>query len=483
MFSQFHFFKRAKHKPPQTLDIMRQNVISILLVTYGILALPITLSADSRPNIIVLLADDLGWRDVSYHGSNISTPNIDQLANRGVRLDQFYVQSVCTPTRAALMTGRYPIRLGLQSNVVRPWAQHGLPMDEQTLPSALKENGYTTAIVGKWHLGHAKAEFLPLQRGFDSQYGHYNGGLDYFTHIRNGGHDWHRDDQPSDDEGYTTDLIGQEAVQIIEVHNKNEPLFLYVPFNAPHGPFQAPNDQLERNKHIKEGKRRTFAAMVTSMDDAIGRIVKAANRNLPQDNTLIFFCSDNGGITAVGSNGELRGQKSTVYEGGVRVPAIMVWDGIIKANSIVSEPLHITDLYPTFLGISGSKPKQIKPLDGKNVWPTIAKGKPSPHDYILLDSTPFRGALRMGNWKLVRNGYATAIETTATGPETWELYDLKNDPFETIDLKSKHPNVFEKLKTKLAELAGQAVAPHMPPNQLPANFKVPKVWGHPDEAF
>jgi len=442
-----------------------------------------TLAADKRPHIIIMLADDLGWQDVSYHGSNISTPHIDQLASQGVQLDQFYVQSVCTPTRAGLMTGRYPIRLGLQSNVVRPWAQHGLPIDEQTLPSALKENGYTTAIVGKWHLGHAKAEYLPLQRGFDTQYGHYNGGLNYFTHIRDGGHDWHRNDQANYDEGYTTDLIGQEAVRIIEEHNKKEPLFLYVPFNAPHSPYQAPKDQLERNKHIEEGRRQTFAAMVTSMDDAIGRIVKAANQNLPQENTLIFFCSDNGGITAAGSNGELKGQKSTVYEGGVRVPAIMVWEGTIKAKSVISEPLHITDLYPTFLGITGSKPKQIKPIDGKDAWPTIAKGKPSPHNYILLDSTPFRGALRMSNWKLVRNGDATAIATTTGGKETWELFNLKNDPFERNELKSKHPEVFQKLRRKLEELSGQAVAPNLPPNKLPENFKVPKIWGHPEDTL
>jgi arylsulfatase A-like enzyme len=430
-----------------------------------------------------MLADDLGWQDVSYHGGNIATPNIDQLASRGVQLDQFYVQSVCTPTRAGLMTGRYPIRLGLQSNVVRPWAQHGLPLDEQTLPTALKANGYTTSIVGKWHLGHAKAEYLPLQRGFDSQYGHYNGGLDYFSHIRDGGHDWHRNDQANYDEGYTTDLIRQEASRIIEEHNTDKPLFLYVPFNAPHSPYQAPKDQLERNKHIEPGRRQTYAAMVTSMDDAVGRIVETANRYLPKDNTLLFFCSDNGGITAAGSNGELRSEKSYIYEGGVRVPAIMVWDGTIKAGSLVSEPLHITDLYPTLLGITGSNPKQIKPLDGKDAWPTITRGKPSPHNVILLDSTPFRGAIRLGDWKLVRNGEASAIVTTSTGKETWELFNLKNDPFEKTNVQTKNPNIFKKLKKKLEELAGQAVAPHMPANKLPEDFKVPKVWGHPEETL
>lgn len=455
---------------------------AFLLIVASILATPLAFATAPRPNIIVMLADDLGWRDVGYHGSNISTPHIDQLARSGVQLDQFYVQSVCTPTRAGLMTGRYPIRMGLQSNVVRPWAQHGLPLDEQTLPSALQENGYTTAIVGKWHLGHAKAEFLPTRRGFDSQYGHYNGGLNYFTHIRDGGHDWHRNDQANYDEGYTTDLIGQEAVRIIETQAQHKPLFLYVPFNAPHSPYQAPADQLERNRHIESGKRRTYAAMVTSMDDAVGRIVAAARQNLPAGNTLIFFCSDNGGITSAGSNGELRGQKSSVYEGGVRVPAIMVWDGTLQAGSMVREPLHITDIYPTLLSLIGSKHQQLKPLDGKDAWSVITGDAPSPPLYILLDSTPFRGALRHGDWKLVHNGAATAIETTATGQETWELFNLKDDPFEQTDVRAKNPETFQRLKRKLQEFSGQAVAPHLPPNRQPEDFTVPKVWGHPDAA-
>lgn len=440
-------------------------------------------SADQNPNIIIMLADDLGWEDVSYHGGNIATPNIDKLTQRGAQLDQFYVQSVCTPTRGALMTGRYPIRLGLQANVIRPWAQHGLPLDEQTLPAILKTNGYKTAIVGKWHLGHAKAEYLPLQRGFDSQYGHYNGGLNYYTHLRDGGHDWHRDDQANYDEGYTTDLIGSEASRTIKDHDKTTPLFLYVPFNAPHSPFQAPEEHLERNKHIENKRRQIYAGMVTSMDDAVGEIIRSADKYLSSKNTLVFFCSDNGGVQDVASNGKLRAAKSTVYEGGVRVPAIMAWNGKIQAGSIVREPLHITDIYPTLMKIIGSKHTQQKPLDGKDAWPTITRKKSSPHDFILLDSTPFRGAIRMGDWKLVHNGEATAIAITSTGTETWELFDLKNDPYEKTDLKDKHPKTFQKLKQKLQELVGQAVAPHMPTNRLPENFKVPKVWGHPEDTL
>src|SRR5262245_25774119 len=182
-----------------------------------------------QPNIVFLLADDLGWADVGWHGGEIQTPHLDRLAAAGARLEQFYVQPVCSPTRAALMTGRYPMRHGLQVGVVRPWAQYGLPLEERTLPQALQEAGYVTAICGKWHLGHFRPEYLPTRRGFDHQYGHYNGALDYFTHVRDGGFDWHRDDRVCHDEGYTTHLLAKEAVRLIRAHDGQKPLFLYVP--------------------------------------------------------------------------------------------------------------------------------------------------------------------------------------------------------------------------------------------------------------
>ena len=309
---------------------------------------------ESPPHIILLLADDLGWGDVGYQGSRIATPNIDRLARTGVRLNQFYAQPVCSPTRGALLTGRYPIRLGLQCGVVRPWAEHGLPLNERTLPTALKEAGYKTAIVGKWHLGHNKPEFLPLKRGFDQQYGHYNGALDYFSHIRDGGHDWHKNDRRNGDKGYATDLLGREAERIISEHDKSRPLFLYVPFNAPHTPLQATKKYLEMYSDWPNKKRATYAAMATCMDAAIGQITTALKENeFPSDNTLIFFCSDNGGIPQFGSNRELRSGKGTLYEGGVRVPAVMVWNGRLAANKIVNDPMHIVDLYPTLLKLAG----------------------------------------------------------------------------------------------------------------------------------
>ena len=199
--------------------------------------------AAERPNVVLILADDLGRHDCGFMGgTEIQTPHLDRLARGGTILDSFYVQPVCSPTRAALMTGRYPMRHGLQVGVVRPWAQYGLPLEETTLAQRLKDAGYATAIVGKWHLGHFRPEYLPTRRGFDYQYGHYNGSIDYFTHERDGGFDWHENDKVSRDEGYSTQLLGDAAAKFVAANAGQTPFFLYVPFNAVHAPHQAPKN-------------------------------------------------------------------------------------------------------------------------------------------------------------------------------------------------------------------------------------------------
>ena len=434
-----------------------------------------------KPNIVFILADDLGWKDVGYHGGDIKTPNIDRLASAGTRLNQFYVQPVCSPTRSSLMTGRYPIRYGLQVGVIRPWAKHGLALEERTLAEALKEVGYVTAICGKWHLGHLSPDYLPTSRGFDHQYGHYNGALDYFTHIRDGGLDWHRNDEPLREAGYTTNLIADESVRLIEQHNASRPLFLYVPFNAPHSPFQAPQSYIDMYRHVKARNRRIYAAMVTCMDDAIGQIVSALDKRGMKDNTLIVFCSDNGGTGNAGNNGLLRGHKAQLYEGGVRVPAIAVWPGVLKAGAVVDEPLHIVDMYPTLLRVAGAKLEQALPIDGKDMWPTIAEGRPSPHEEILLNCTAANGAIRRGSWKLVRNGSIGANNAgRQVDQEVFELFNLSDDPYEKNNLVEKYPQKFQELKRRLELYAMQAAKPNIPPNRMPKDFKVPKAWGHPD---
>jgi arylsulfatase A-like enzyme len=472
------------------LDYTRRDFLKAMGLSVSVLAVPGCTGASQwsgggvlgdKPNIVFILADDLGWKDVGYHGGDIKTPNIDKLASEGTRLDQFYVQPVCSPTRSSLMTGRYPMRYGLQVGVVRPWAKHGLPLEERTLAQALKEAGYTTAICGKWHLGHLSSQYLPTSRGFDHQYGHYNGALDYFTHIRDGGLDWHRDDQPLREQGYTTNLIADESVRLIEQHDVSRPLFLYIPFNSPHSPFQAPQSYIDMYKHIKAKNRRIYAAMVTCMDDAIGQVVSALDKRGLKHNTLIIFCSDNGGTGVVGSNVPLRGQKAQLYEGGVRVPAVAVWPGVLKAGAVVKEPLHIVDMYPTLIKLAGASLEQALPIDGKDAWPTIAQGRPSPHEEILLNSTPANGAIRRGGWKLVCNGSINANSAGRQVDENrFELFNLLDDPYEKDDLIDKYPRKFQELKQRLELYAGQAVAPNVPPNKMPKDFKVPKIWGLPD---
>jgi len=249
----------------------------------------------TAPNILYILADDLGWKDVGFHGSGIKTPNLDALVAKGVKLEQFYAQPMCTPTRAAIMTGRYPMRYGLQTAVIPQGHTYGLAVDEWLLPQALKDAGYQTAIIGKWHLGHADRKFWPLQRGFDYQDGPLIGEIDYFSHKVDGKVDWYRNNEVVEEEGYSTTLLGNDAVRLIQEHDPNIPLFLYLAFNAVHTPFQAPQNYREQYKNIEDPSRRAYAASATAMDEQIGRVIAALEQKKMLDNTLVFFQSDNGG--------------------------------------------------------------------------------------------------------------------------------------------------------------------------------------------
>lgn len=439
-----------------------------------------------RPHVLFILADDLGWGDVGFHGGQIKTPTLDALAASGARLEQFYVQPVCSPTRAALLTGRYPIRHGLQVGVVRPWAQHGLPLEERTLSQALGEAGYQTAICGKWHLGHCQPAYLPTQRGFLHQYGHYNGALDYFTHLRDGGHDWHRDDRACYDQGYSTFLLAEEAVRLIRRHDPQEPLFLYLPFNAVHSPHQVPEKYSAPYGDLKE-PRRTYAGMVTAMDEAIGQVVAALDEKRMRPDTLIVFASDNGGPAPgrVTSNGPYRAGKGTLYEGGVRVVAFAAWQRHIQPGSVINQPLHMVDWYPTLLKLAGASLEQRLPIDGRDAWPTIAEGKPSPHEEILLNAAPDSGAILVGQWKLVINGSIGTADAQAlpakrrakqrSGDELVELFNLAEDPYEKENLAGKHPDKVQQLRAAYEAFARQAVPPKTRPK--PPGFRSPKVWG------
>ena len=442
--------------------------------------------APGRPNIVVILADDLGWADVGWHGREIRTPRLDALANAGAKLEHFYVQPVCSPTRGALMTGRYPMRYGLQVGVVRPWAQYGLPLEERTLPQALREVGYETAICGKWHLGHVQTEYLPTHRGFEHQYGHYNGALDYFTHVRDGGFDWHRDDRACRDEGYSTHLIAREAVRRIEARDRSRRLFLYVAFNAAHAPHQVPDSYKQPYAPLAE-PRRTYAGMVSALDEAVGKIADAIEREGLGRDTLILFASDNGGPAPgrVTSNGPLHGAKATVYEGGVRVPAFATWPGQIAPGTTANTPLHIVDWYPTLLKLAGATQVQPLPVDGRDAWGAIARGEPSPHEEILLNSTPNGGAIRVGDWKLVLkadddddNEARTEASTAVAAKLSEELFQLADDPCEKHNLAAKNPAKLKELRDRYQALARQAAKPKSAPKA--PGFRSPRIWGEHD---
>lgn len=416
--------------------------------------------SSQRPHIIYIVADDLGWKDVGFHGSDIRTPNLDRLAKEGARLEQFYVQPMCTPTRAALLTGRYPFRYGLQTLVIPTPSKYGLPTDERLLPQALREAGYHTAMVGKWHLGHADRKFWPRQRGFDYHYGSMVGEVDYFTHSSGIIRDWYRNDQPVKEEGYVTQLWGQDAVARINAHDPSTPLFMYLAFTAPHSPYQAPKEYIDQYNNIEDPTRRTYAAMITCMDDEIGKVLAALEQRKMRENTLIVFMSDNGGnqsamlagdadvskLKLPADNGPYRGGKGMLYEGGTRVTALANWPGRIKPGE-VKEVMHVVDMFPTLARLAGASFTEGKPLDGIDVWSTISEGNTSPRKEVVYNIEPFRGGLRQGDWKLI---WRTPL------PSALELYNVAQDPSEKNNLADKNPQIVVGLQKRIEELARES---------------------------
>lgn len=445
---------------------------SIRSVMALLVTAPLLLAAAARPNVIVIVADDLGRNDVGFMGGReIKTPHLDRLAASGVRLEQFYVQPVCSPTRAAFLTGRYPMRYGFQVGVVRPWAKYGLPLEERLLPEVLREAGYSTVMVGKWHLGSFDAAYHPTRRGFEHHYGNLQGALDYNTHLRDGALDWWRDGEPNKDQGYTTHLMAKEAVRVIKDQPKEKPLFLYLAFTAVHAPHQAPASYKEPYANLKE-PRRTYAGMLAAMDEGIGQVLDAvAAKGIAQD-TLILFTSDNGGPRpgVVTDNGPLRAGKGTVYEGGVRVAACAAWPGRIKAGGAVDQPMHVVDLYPTLLKLAGVQSEQKLPIDGVDVWEAIAEGKTSPGREVLINATPNSGAIRVGDWKLVVNGNRrddgeAAGAADAEKAAKAELFNLKDDAGERTDVAAENAEKVKALRARYDAYAAAAAPPKNRPRQ------------------
>lgn len=421
-------------------------------------------AAQERPNIIYILADDMGWKDAGYQGSDIRTPSLDQLAQGGARLQQFYAHPMCTPSRAALMTGRYPHRYGLQLAVIPSAGTYGLATDEWLLPQALKEAGYDTAIIGKWHLGHADKKYWPNQRGFDYQYGPLLGEIDYYTHAAHGVTDWFRNNKVVEEKGYVTTLLGQDAARYITEHDGKRPFFMYLTFTAPHAPYQAPQNYLDLYPNIADKNRKTYAAMITAMDEQISQVVAALDKKGLRNNTLIVFQSDNGGPRSAemtgevdtsggeipASNGPYRDGKGSFYEGGTRVLALANWPEHIAAGQAVDEPLHIVDMYPTLVKLAGGQWQKSKPLDGMDVWSTVSTGAKSPRQEVVYGIEPFRAGVRQGDFKLV---WRTSLPSQA------ELFDIRNDPYEQHNLAKQQPEKVTQLKQRAETLAAEGTAP------------------------
>ncbi len=424
-----------------------------------------------NPNIIIIYVDDLGYGDLSSYGGDIPTPNMDRIGKAGIRFTDFYVSApVCTPSRYSLLTGSYPQRsLHDLDKVIMPGDENHFDVQEVTLAEMLKSHHYRTAIIGKWHLGSARPENLPPYHGFDLFTGHKGGCIDYFYHVYGGmGNFWYVNGELTKEEGYSTELITDHALHFIEQEKDSaHPFFLYLPYNAPHfgktdpehvpqvtvslfegayngyrimNSLQAPEAYVKRFAHIKDPYRRTYAAMVSSLDDQVGRVLDKLENEKLLDKTMIWFISDNGGYAETyhghASNGKLRGEKATLHEGGIRIPAMVCWQGQIKAGQVADQPLCNIDLMPTLGKITGfAASLATLPIDGQDISEVLFSQKSVERGlyWRYKDQTAFR----KGRWKLFNNQ---------------ELYDLAADLSEKHNVAGQHPDKVKELQQAFQEI-------------------------------
>ena len=405
-----------------------RQVFALCAVVCALLA-----PAVAQPNVVLIVADDMGFGDVGYNGSEIATPHLDQLAAEGVVLDRFYTSPLCSPSRAGLLTGRYPIRMGINEPVTRADTV-GLPQAETTLAEALKASGYETSMVGKWHLGD-DCPYHPGLHGFDAFLGMLGGGANYYNRLTIVGPDWWRGVVPVDTGGYTTDLIADEAVEVLSVP-RLKPLFLYLPFTAPHTPLQAPEEDIALYASLPE-PRRTYAAMVTNLDRSIGRIMETIRASSSERETVVWFLSDNGGAAELGGdNGPLRGKKGQSWEGGIRVPSV-VWAPQRFEPRVIEHPVWYLDVFPTVMGLVPGASPPLLPLDGANQGPQLAGERPTD---TLLERLlySYRRTGSDGSWLGVQNATwkYTSRRTSENVAQGFFRIDL--DPSEQSDSLSTY---------------------------------------------
>lgn len=416
-----------------------------------------------KPNTIVIMADDLGYGDLGVHGcKDIPTPHIDSLAQNGVRFTNGYVSCpVCSPTRAGLMTGRYQQRFGHWYNPGPPnqaAVDFGLPLSEITLADLLKQAGYATGMVGKWHLG-LKPQFHPMKRGFDEYFGFLHGAHSYIDAQADAQNPIMRGTEAVDEKEYLTDAFTREAVSYIQRHVPG-PFFLYLAYNAVHTPMQAPQKYLDRFPGIADPKRQTYCAMLSAMDDGVGAVLEVLRKSGVEQDTLIFFVSDNGGPTKVNgsTNTPLSGDKGTIQEGGIRVPFFLQWPSRLPAGKVYDRPMIALDILPTCVAAAQATLPTDRPLDGVNLVPYVLGQKTgAPHD-ALFWKWHEGDAVRWRNWKLVKSTEGTAA-----------LYNLAADVAETRDVASAYPRIVKRISKKLARWESVIKPPLWEPRRPQAN--------------
>jgi len=454
----------------------------------------------------VIVADDLGWNDVGFHGGDIDTPSLDRLAAEGMQLDRFYTTPICSPTRAALMTGRDPIRLGVAYGVIFPLDNNGIHPDEHFLPESFLAAGYQTAMVGKWHLGHAQMTYHPNNRGFEHFYGHLHTEVGYYPPFSNqGGKDFQRNGVSIDDDGYETFLLADEVSRYIRERNRSKPFFLYLPFIAPHTPLDAPQALQEKYRDINtdlapararqtddtrriakllgmESARPMYAAVVDAMDQAIGQVLDTLDEQGIANDTIVLFFSDNGGAAySVGGadNAPLRGGKGETFEGGIRVVSVIRWPGRIPAGEKMSQIMTVMDVFPTLSDASGVEALNTHAFDGHSLWPAISTGARMPRDELVYfaSETPIYGHFNLTafneEWKLVQEIEQDQLATTVTN----HLFRIRDDPNEYNNLAGAHPDIVQRLSDGIHDW--RALHPvNGTRSQLvpPPGWRAPKDW-------
>jgi len=449
-----------------------------LLQALAAILLAGTAAAAERPHVVFILADDLGWKDVGFHGGQVRTPSIDRLAEGGAALNAFYVLPASTQTRAALLTGRHPMRYGLQTRDIVPASRYGLPEEERTLAAALKESGYRTAFVGRWQLGHAQPQWWPTRRGFDSFYGSLAGQAGAQL-VKGGKSDWRRNDKPVPDTGNASALLTREAVAAISRHDPSVPLFLVLAYSLPARTGEADKAALASVSDVADSARRAHLAAVATLDAAVGEVVAALDKRGMLENTLLVFHGDNGGgvatryptgetddLTTGADNGVFREGRGSLYEGGVRGFAVAHWPKAIKPKTVIPDMLHVTDLFPTVIALAGASADPKNKPDGVDIMPVLSGAQRAAHKELLLAVEDFRGAVRVGEWKLVVH---------AALPSRIELFDVANDPEESENKAGTYPERARELLDRLNAYAYE-MAPAKYLDEIPG--AAPLLWRH-----